>query len=912
MVTSSGASEGPPKLDGPPGPPEPLQSQQMQSQMQKSDLSSLKSKEKANEKNAQNSVKPSQIGDNQDKSQQESAKTDAKSHIIPEDKFEQLPSDFVGTDNFVKKYPDYARTTDANCRLDLAKLESLNIDKSRQAGGAKQPKSTARQSMEKIETVLSSPKFNDEDRKELVNMMKANPDLYFCNTDLKAAFLSKYSDYARTTDANCRLNLAKLESLNTDKSKQPGGANKKESQPNSTSTKEKFQCPKCVFDFHRPENLKGHMITMHQEKYQNTPKKSTNQQAIDQLKNIFSSPNYNDEERTKLAVKLIKANPDMEAAFLSEGTDNFLKKYSDYARTTDANFRLNLPKLESLDTDKSKKATGANKKESQPNSTYRKKIFQCAKWVSDFSSPENLKVYMDTFHQEKDQNTPKKSTNQQAIEQLNTIYSSPNHNDEEKTKLAVNLIKSNPDMEAAFLSTGRKFKNLENSSLNDSKEENGNRQFDVDHVKDLPTNFAPKKGSKVRSKKIKDSKQENGNVRFNSDHGKDFSSDIAIQHSIKENLDKIGDQYCPFCDSETDMNLKEHGKICPNYLKTVSQNICPFCSTQIDECYINEHDIYRSIMEKNEEKKSKKNDNKAEFLNTNKSRKAGGAKQSKSTIQQAMVQVDTVLSNPNYNDEKQNEIVVDMFKAIPDLKAAFLSKYQKMRNLSLDAPWKEIWNQKFDQLINSHDSAKPNKPEVEPEIPNLIIENSEKIELLQSTKIQGKKLKKKAEKVELAENAKKTDEAEEAKKAENEKITRNSHNSAKPKKPEVEPEIPNLTIENAKKAEEAEGAKRSKKAENEKNVRNSQNSAKPNKPEVEPEIPNLTKTQRKKLKKKAEKAKKALEAVNAEKVVEVEMAEKCKQGETAQPLQQNELKLNVEHHFMDNGKLVKKVSSSLD
>ena len=313
------------------------------------------------------------------------------------------------------------------------------------------------------------------------------------------------------------------------------------------------------------------------------------------------------------------------------------------------------------------------------------------------------------------------------------------------------------------------------------------------------------------------------------------------------------------------MTLKEHGKTCPKYLKTVSQNICPFCATQIDKCYIKEHNKYRSMMEKNEEK-CKKNVNEAEFLNTDKSRKADGAKQTKSTIQQAMKQVDNVLSNPNYNDEKQNEIVVDMFKANPDLKAAFLRKYEKMRNLSLDAPWKEIWNHKFDQLINSDNSAKHNKPEVEPEIPNLKIENLEKIELLQLTKTQEKKLKKKANKAELAENAKKTDEAEEAKKAENEKNARNSHNSAKL-----------------------------------------------NKPEVEPEIPNLTKTQRKKLKKKAEKAKKAVEAVNAEKVVEAEMAEKGKQGETAQPLQQNELMLNVEHHFIvDNGKLVKKVSSSLD
>ena len=191
-----------------------------------------------------------------------------------------------------------------------------------------------------------------------------------------------------------------------------------------------------------------------------------------------------------------------------------------------------------------------------------------------------------------------------------------------------------------------------------------------------------------------------------------------------------------------DISLKEHGKNCPNYLKAVSQNICPFCSTQIDECYIERHDTYRSIMGKN------------------------------------------------------------------------------------------------------------------------------------------------VDKAELAENVKKT---EQAQKAENEKNARNSHNSAKPNKPEVEPEIPNLTIEeNLEKFE----------------------------------LSQSTKIQEKKLKKKAaQKAKKALKAVNAEKVVEDEKAkiaekakgaEKVNKGQSGQASQQNELMLNVEHHFMDNGKLIKKVSSSLD
>ena len=240
---------------------------------------------------------------------------------------------------------------------------------------------------------------------------------------------------------------------------------------------------------------------------------------------------------------------------------------------------------------------------------------------------------------------------------------------------------------------------------------------------------------------------------------------------FNENLDKFGDQYCPFCDSETDMNLKEHGKTCSNYLETVSQNICPFCATQIDECYIEQHGEYRSKMGKTEEKKCKKNTNKAEFT-------------------------------------------------------------------------KIIW--------------KGRRP----------------IQLA----------------FKLAENVKINKEAEEAKKAENEKNARNSHDSAKLNKPEVEPEIPILTIENLEKLEPIQS----------------------------------TKIQEKKLKKKA---KKALKAVNAEKVAEDEKAkiaekaktaakakraEKVNKGQSGQAGQQNEFMLNVEHHFMDNGKLVKKVSSSLD
>ena len=57
-----------------------------------------------------------------------------------------------------------------------------------------------------------------------------------------------------------------------------------------------------------------------------------------------------------------------------------------------------------------------------------------------------------------------------------------------------------------------------------------------------------------------------------------------------------GDQYCPFCDGETEESLKEHGKICPDYQETVSQNICPFCATQIDECYVEQHFKYREVM----------------------------------------------------------------------------------------------------------------------------------------------------------------------------------------------------------------------------------------------------------------------------------------------------------------------------
>ena len=55
----------------------------------------------------------------------------------------------------------------------------------------------------------------------------------------------------------------------------------------------------------------------------------------------------------------------------------------------------------------------------------------------------------------------------------------------------------------------------------------------------------------------------------------------------------FGDQYCPFCDNETDLTLKEHGKICPEYRETITTNICPFCATLIDECCDGSHDQFR-------------------------------------------------------------------------------------------------------------------------------------------------------------------------------------------------------------------------------------------------------------------------------------------------------------------------------
>ena len=56
----------------------------------------------------------------------------------------------------------------------------------------------------------------------------------------------------------------------------------------------------------------------------------------------------------------------------------------------------------------------------------------------------------------------------------------------------------------------------------------------------------------------------------------------------------MNDQYCPFCDNETDgTSLKEHGKTCPEYKETVKDDICPFCATFIDECYIEQHEKYR-------------------------------------------------------------------------------------------------------------------------------------------------------------------------------------------------------------------------------------------------------------------------------------------------------------------------------
>ena len=72
--------------------------------------------------------------------------------------------------------------------------------------------------------------------------------------------------------------------------------------------------------------------------------------------------------------------------------------------------------------------------------------------------------------------------------------------------------------------------------------------------------------------------------------------DFQVPNLVLIMNEYFGDQYCPFCDNETDMTLKEHGKTCPDYQETVSQNICPFCASQIDECYIEQHDKYRYFL----------------------------------------------------------------------------------------------------------------------------------------------------------------------------------------------------------------------------------------------------------------------------------------------------------------------------
>ena len=64
--------------------------------------------------------------------------------------------------------------------------------------------------------------------------------------------------------------------------------------------------------------------------------------------------------------------------------------------------------------------------------------------------------------------------------------------------------------------------------------------------------------------------------------------------SKKEKINEyFGDQYCTYCDEETDLTLKEHGKTCPEYKKAVKDNICPICETQIDECCNEQHVKYR-------------------------------------------------------------------------------------------------------------------------------------------------------------------------------------------------------------------------------------------------------------------------------------------------------------------------------
>ena len=77
------------------------------------------------------------------------------------------------------------------------------------------------------------------------------------------------------------------------------------------------------------------------------------------------------------------------------------------------------------------------------------------------------------------------------------------------------------------------------------------------------------------------------------------TANTTNKSSFHKVSDSMAEKCCPFCHEEAGLNMMEHGKKCPVYQDTVSKNICHFCFSKIDECSIEQHDKYRSLMEKN-------------------------------------------------------------------------------------------------------------------------------------------------------------------------------------------------------------------------------------------------------------------------------------------------------------------------
>ena len=181
------------------------------------------------------------------------------------------------------------------------------------------------------------------------------------------------------------------------------------SQQSGASNKKSFQCPKCVCNYSRPENLKGHMITFHQEKHENDSLKDTkaeiSESPLKKRKSTRNSPHrfqcpYCNSQFTQKSSMKTHVNLKHEDQF--ESTDFSRISPIDIENMTEEKVETMNPealKNDSLIDNKKRKSV-----ENSENISAAKR-FKCPYCETIFTKKCNMKTHVKLKHDEKFEST---------------------------------------------------------------------------------------------------------------------------------------------------------------------------------------------------------------------------------------------------------------------------------------------------------------------------------------------------------------------------------------------------------------------------------------------------------------------------------------------------------------------------